>query len=240
MSLRNLGGGFVLAIQAAVLAMPQYAVAQGVSSTTERQADPSGAHAAIDWAKSRLSEIDATIVTLEQDARKVDSEARAGANTILQKLRATRDGYRAEIERATADTRETTEARVGEMRAALDSRWSEFERDVEGYFTTVDAQIAVRKAVFEARLKAAQLYWDRAITDLRKSAENMAAEQRAALEARVAELKAQSDAARARLVKLEEAGNEMWSALREGLAEARLLFDKTHDSIRTAIERAKR
>ncbi|MCW5735894.1 MAG: hypothetical protein KIS73_17320 [Enhydrobacter sp.] len=239
MSLRKLGGGFALAIQAAVLVIPYGAVAQGKASTAESQTDPSGARGAIDWAKSRLSEIDATIATLEQDARKVGSDVRAGANTILQRLRATRNGYHAEIERAAADTRETTEARVSEMRAALDSRWNDFERDVEEYLTTVDAQIAVRKAVFEARLKAAQLYWDRAISDLRKSAGNMAADQWAALEARVAELKAQSDAARARLVKLEEAGSGMWSALRDGLTEARLLFDKTHDSIRTAIERAK-
>lgn len=248
MSLRFMavvGGSLIFLTQVALAVTPpkNSGFEREFSSTLvlgQAQTDPMGAHAAIALEMARLSEIDATIAALEKDASKLDSDARARADATLQKLRATREAYRAAIEGALADSRQMTEEQIAQTRTALDERWNEFERDVEGYFATVNSEIAVQKVVFQARLEAEQLYWQQEIADLKASATTVAAEQRAAIEAKIADLQAQANSAKERLTKLQQAGNEAWSALRDGLADAHLLFDKTYDAIRTAIEHAKK
>jgi hypothetical protein len=205
----------------------------------QAKADPLGAHAAIEWAKARLSEIDATMTTLEEDAGKLHDDARKRADEIIQRLQADREAYRAKIEGIVADGRQQTESMVADTRAALEARWSEFERDLEGYLTTINSEIALRKAVFQARMKAEEAYWRQAIADLKASASSVATERRAALDARIAAVQAEADAAKARLARLQQAGGDAWSALRDGLAEARGVFDKTQEAVRAAIERAR-
>jgi hypothetical protein len=205
----------------------------------QAKADPLGAHAAIEWAKARLSEIDATMATLEEDAGKLHEDARKRADEIISKLQADREAYRTKIEGILADGRQQTESMVAETRAGLEARWSEFERDLEGYLTTINSEIALRKAVFQARMKAEETYWRQTIADLKASASSVAAERRAALDARIAAVQAEADAAKARLAKLQQAGGDAWSALRDGLAEARGVFDKTQEAVRAAIERAR-
>ena len=201
--------------------------------------DPLGAHAAIEWARERLLEIDATLATLEEDAGRLRDDASKRADDAIAKLRATRDAYGAKFDAVLADGRQQTEATVAEARAALEAQWSEFERELEGYFTSINSEIALRKQVFQARAKAEEAYWRQAIADLQASAASAVAERRAGLEARIAALQAVTDGARARLVRLQLAGGETWSALRDGLAEARSVFDKTYEAVRAALERAR-
>lgn len=205
----------------------------------QAQSDPVRAHATIEWAKAGLSEIDATIKTLEQDASKLSGDARKRADETVQKLRATREAYRAKIEGILADGRQQTEAQIAETRATLEARWNEFEHDLDGYLATINSEVALRKAVFQARVKAEELYWQQTIAELKTSVTTVAAEQRAAIEARIAQVQADTDAAKARLAKLQQTGGEAWSALRDGLTDARRAFEKAQEAVRTAIERAR-
>jgi hypothetical protein len=150
-----------------------------------------------------------------------------------------RDAYRAKIEGVLADGRQQTESMVAASAVALEAQWSAFERDLEGYLTTINSEIALRKAVFQARMKAEESYWRQRIADLKASASSVAAERRAALDTRIAAVQAEADAAKARLAKLQQAGGDAWSALRDGLAEARGVFGKTQEAVRAAIERAR-
>jgi len=238
------GAGLVLLTQTALaFSPPARPAAEGGRRwllLAQAQPDPVGAHGAIDWTRERLSEIDATIATLEENARTLSNDARLRAEATLEKLRATRDAYRAEVERALADSQTRTQAQIAESQAALQGRWDAFEQDVEAYFTTVNSEVAVRKAVFEARLQAQLRHWQQAIDDLKASAATVAAEQRAALDARIAELQAQVDAAKARLAEVRQAGDAVWSDLRNSLADARRLFDRTYESVKATIDRARR
>jgi hypothetical protein len=158
---------------------------------------------------------------------------------MISMLQAIRQAYGAKLESLLADGAQQTEAMIAEARAALDARWSEFEHELDGYLTTINSEIALRKQVFQARAKAEEAYWRQAIADLQASASSAVADRRAALETRIAALQAVADGARARLVKLQMAGGETWSALRDGLAETRTVFDKTYDAVRAAIQRAR-
>ena len=116
--------------------------------------DPLGAHAAIEWARERLLEIDATLATLEEDAGRLRDDASKRADEAIAKLRATRDAYDAKFEAVLADGRQQTEAIIADARTALEAQWSEFERELEGYFTSINSEIALRKQVFQARASA--------------------------------------------------------------------------------------
>jgi hypothetical protein len=201
--------------------------------------DPLGAHAAIEWARERLLEIDATVATLEEDADRLRDDASKRADETIAKLRATRNAYGAKFDAVLADGRQQTEAMVADARVALEAQWSEFERDLERYLTTINSEIALRRQVFQARAKAAEAYWRQRIADLKAQTASAAAERRAALEARIAALQLEAEAAKARLARLQVAGGQAWSALRDGLAEARGVFDNTYEAVRAAIERAR-
>jgi hypothetical protein len=100
---------------------------------------------------------------------------------------------------------------VADAGAALEAQWSEFERELEGYLTTINSEIALRRQVFQARAKAAEAYWRQRIADLKAQTASAAAERRAALEARIAALQLEAEAAKARLARLQVAGGQAWS-----------------------------
>lgn len=236
------GGISLMMLPSIALAVPPTATLRSEAGSAlvlvQAQPDPTGAHGAIDWAQGQLSEMDATIKTLEDNASKLDADARKRADETLQTLRASRDAYRAKIDATLADARQQTDAQIADTRAALEARWNDFERDLGGYLDKINTQVTLRQDVLDARVKAEELYWQQTIAELKTSASSVAAEQRAAIDAEIAQLQADADAAKAKLAKLEQAGNEASSALQDGLAEARKLFDKTQDAVRAAIERA--
>jgi hypothetical protein len=205
----------------------------------EAESGPAGIHVAIEWTRAKLSEIDGTIAALEQDARKLDKDARKGADAALQKLRATREAYRVETEVFLADARQKTDGQIVETRAKLEARWNEFEHELEGYLATINSELALRKAVFQARAKAQELYWQGTIAELKTSTTAVAAERRAAIEAKIAELQAFEEATKAKLSKLEQSGNAAWSTLQDGLIDARQEFDKRYNAIKAAIKDTK-
>jgi deoxyribodipyrimidine photolyase len=238
-----IGAGLALVAFPSIVAASPVATPMPLASAfvlVQAQPEPSGVHTAIEWVKERLSEIDATLAALEEDASKRSGDAKKQADEAVQRLRTTRDAYRAKLDEALAEGQQRADAALAKARAELDARWEAFERDLDAYLSTINSEIAVRKAAFDARRKAAELYWQRTIADLEAQAKSaLSPERRAAIETRIAELQAAEDKAKQRLAKLEQARHEAWSALREGLAEARQTFDKTHDKVRAAIERSK-
>lgn len=94
------------------------------------------------------------------------------------------------------DGRQQTGAQIAETRATLEARWNEFEHDLEGYLTTINSEVSLRKAVFQARVKAEELYWQQTIAEMKTSVATVAAEQRAVIEARIAQVQADADAAK--------------------------------------------
>jgi len=238
MYFRSTGAALVLTAQAALIAIPQTAIAQDTLPATQEQAQPgpSGVHAAIRWAQIQLDEIDATIAALEADADKLQGDLRAQAQARLDELRATRDAYRASLEAAVADTREGAQAQFDQIKAELDARRTTFEEQVGAYITAAQSEVeTTRRAVLLARLEAQRVAAQQVVDDLRTSAAKLADDQRAAIEARIAELQARIAEGQQRLEELSQAGNEAWASLVKGLDEARNVLADTYDDINETI-----
>ena len=188
-------------------------------------ADPVGAHAAIAQAQERLAEIDATISVLQEDADKADGAARQKAHDAVASLRTIRETYRKELDGVVAQGRALTTDQLAMARAALTAPWTQFEHDLDQDVTAVRLDADQRKALVQARIRAEQTYWQSVITDLQASAEGLTAEQRAAIDARIARVRAHSEEAQTRLTKLGRAGQSAWSALKQGLVSSRQILE---------------
>ncbi|HEX4767521.1 MAG TPA: hypothetical protein VH414_14710 [Lichenihabitans sp.] len=191
-------------------------------------ADPVGAHAAIEQARERLSEIDATISALEADADKLDSAGRQRVHDAVATLRTIRETYRKEIDGVVAQGRQLTADQITVARAALAAPWTQFERDLDQDVAAIKLDAGQRKALIEARIRAEQAYWQGVMADLKSSATNLTAEQQAAIDSRIARVKARADEAQTRLTKLAHAGHGAWSALKRGFVDSRRIFEDTY------------
>jgi len=230
MSLRALS---VLAVCAAVA--PAIAWAQTprtqVVAPVAASTDAVGAHAAIAQAQERLAEIDASITVLQEDADKVQGVARQRAHDAVASLRTLRETYRKEIDGVVAQGRQMTADQLTAVRAALTAPWTQFEQALDQDVAAVKLDATQRKALVEARIKAEQAYWQTVIMDL-ASASALTAEQRAAIDARIARVRARADEAQTRLTKLAHAGQSAWSVLKQGFVNSRQIFDETYRGTR--------
>ncbi len=202
------------------------------AATAAAEPDPTGAHAAIAQAQERLAEIDATISVLQEQSDKLTGAAKQKAQDAVTSLKAIRDTYRKEVDGIVAQGRQMTAAQLAVVRSALTAPWTQFEQSLDRDVAQLKLGVAERKAIVEARIKAEQSYWQGVITDLQTSAANLTAEQRAAIDARIAAVRARAEAAKTRLTRLTHAGQTAWSALKQGFVNSRQVFDDAYRGTR--------
>ncbi|GEO87479.1 MULTISPECIES: hypothetical protein [Alphaproteobacteria] len=239
MRLRLSAIGLALVAQTALFTVST-TFAQDATSQTQStyQDDPSLARQTLEWSQDRLAELDATIAVLEQDATRLQDEARAKAEDALKALREQREAYRIQTEEAVANARAWTDAQIAEGRESLDANWTAFQTARDEYLEAAKADLATRRAVLEIEFEARQKVWQKSIDELRNDADRLAADQRAAIDVRIAALNAQVEEAKARLGHLEDASAEAWETTKNGYADAQQLFLDTYASIRKSIEDA--
>ena len=216
------------AISTAILsvALPTAAFA-AQPPTAAVTADPVGAHAAIAEAQERLAEMDATITVLQADADSADAAVRQRAHDAVASLRTIRETYRKEIDGVVAKGREMTADQIAVAKTALTAPWVQFDHAVDGDVAAIRLNVAQRKALIQARLEAEQAYWQGVMTDLKASAKDLTIEQRAAIDARIARVKARADEAAARVGKLAHASQSAWAALKQGFVNSRQVFEES-------------
>ncbi len=216
----------------ALAASPAAAPAAAPVAVAAPASDPAGAHAAIAQAQERLAEIDATISVMQEQADKADAAARQKARDAVAALKGIRDTYKKELDEVAARGRQMTADQLAVARAALTAPYTQFEQTLDGDVRGLKLDVAQRKAIVEARIKAEQAYWQGVIADLKASAADLTAEQRAAIDARIAAVQGHAEAAKARLTRLARAGQTAWSALKQGLVNSRQVFDDTYRGTR--------
>ena len=217
--------GLAAAAPAAPAAAP---AAADVAPAADAAADPVGAHAAIAQAQERLAEIDATITVMQAEADHADAAVRQRAHDAVTGLKTIRDTYKKELDGIVAHGRAMTAAQLAVARTALTAPWTQFEQTLDGDVAAIKLGVAARKEIVAARIRAEQDYWQSVIADLRRSATDLSAEQRAAIDARIARITTRAADARARLDRVTVAGQGAWTALKRGLVNSRQVFEDTY------------
>ena len=188
----------------------------------------------LNWAKERIDEMDATLVSLEANANQVQAEFKVKANQLIGDLKKRRDKFQATVKKQAA----AGEADWERAKAQLESQWNAFEVQVITYINTVGKQIEQQQATFRDVAAAQVKAWHEAADKVHDAATKLAAERRADIEAAVKQMKADASEAEARLQKLKEAGSESWTALSAALTDSRKAFDRANRAAWDALKRA--
>ncbi|MGU1062092.1 hypothetical protein ACSEPQ_04355 [Pseudomonas aeruginosa] len=236
MKLRSHALGLALLAQLALLLPPPvFAQEQTRQSSSVNDSEPSRARQTLAWSIDRLTELDATVATLEQDVAQHKGEARARAQIVLQELRGSRESYRLKSREAVANAKTWTDAQAIEAHKSLDESWNAFQVGVADYLDATQADLATRRAVLENEFKIRQESWQKSIDELRSEANRVTIRERKAIENRIDALKAHADRSIVLVERLREASRESWDTVGNSYAEAQQLFSNTYASIRESI-----
>ena len=187
------------------------------------------------WAKERIDEMDAALVSLETKAHTLQAEYRDKGKQLLAELKKHRDAFKA----SALKQAEAGEAAWERTKAQLESQWTTFEEQVTTFFNSVGKEFGHEQQSTFRDIAAAQAKaWEQAAHSFEKSVGKVAAARRSEVEAAVKQMKADAIDVHARLQKMKHAQNESWSALSAALAESRRAFDKANHKTWDAFRRA--
>jgi len=191
-------------------------------------------HFFANWAKERLDEMDATLTSLEGNAAEVQADAQVKASKVLAELHKSRDGFRDAIKKQTG----ANEAAWTSAKTKLETEWSAFEAEVKKYVESYGKQFELQQATFKLQAAAQLKAWRDAADKLASAASEFASGRRDEIETNVNRMKADAVAAEEKLLKLNLAGSQSWSALTAALTETRAVFDRANQAAWEALKRA--
>ena len=191
-------------------------------------------HAYLDWAKGRLDEIDATLVSFESSATKLQADTRTKAESALANMRTARDAFRKSMK----DYGQASEASLNRSKEALESQWNAFEASVQTYLNSTGKQVKDQQAAFLARAAAQRKAWQESIDTVQRSTASFAADRRDDMEKVLERMTTEADAAKTKLDKLNKAGSESWAAMKSALSETRDAMDRAQKAALDAFKRA--
>jgi hypothetical protein len=186
------------------------------------------------WAKERIDEMDAIVLSLKRKAADLQVESRVKADQFISDLRKTRDEFEVTVKK---------QAKMGEaawetIKLQLEAEWKGFETQVEKYFETFGKDIKQYQDVFESQVTAQMKAWHDAANQIQAAASEFAAARRKDIDATISRMRADAATADERLQKLARAGAESWPALSAALTETRGVFDRVNQDAREAFKRA--
>lgn len=196
----------------------------------------SPAHDTVSWAKQRLDDLDATISEVEKATDKLKGDARAEADAALARLKASQakvQGYYEQLRAQTAAVKDRAE----EAQGALEAEWVEVESAFQSFLSAAKGQANTVRDVIAARAEAQRKSWETSFEQLRGHAEGVVDKARGEFDAAIKRLSDEAEKFQSRIGEAKDAGDESWSAVKDGLAEARAAHARTIEKIRGAFSK---
>ena len=191
-------------------------------------------HPYVNWAKERLDEMDAALAAFEAKTGHVQAAYQAKSERMIADLKKKRDAFRSAIKQWA----ETDQASWRSAKADLESQWNGFAELVEAYVDGANWEIDQQEAAFRSIAQAQVKAWNDAAASLRKQAADIAAANRAEVDAAIKRMQADAADAQAAIETMKRAGAESWSAFGRALATSRKAFDRANEKAAEALERA--
>ena len=161
------------------------------------------------------------------------------ASKVLAELRKNRNGFRDAIKKQTgANESAWTSAKI-----RLETEWSAFEAEVKKYVERkyverYGKQFELQAGDIQAPSCGPAEAWHDAADKLTSAASEFASWRRDEIETNVNRIEVDAVAAEEKLLKLNQAGNQSWSALIAALTETRAVFDRANQAATEAFKRA--
>jgi hypothetical protein len=188
----------------------------------------------LNWAHERIDEINATLVALEKQVRKLKSGSHTKGEQLIADLRQRRDEFTAAVKKQA----EASEAMWERTKPDLESQWNVFNAKLKTYFDTIGEQVEQKLDTFQDIAAAQTRAWRDAADKFAASADKLAAGKRPGIDAAIKQMKTDAAEMEAHLNKLKHAGQQSWSALSGALDQSRRAFDKANQKAWDAFKRA--
>ena len=192
-------------------------------------------HVYLNWATERMDEMNAALVALEKQVRKLTGTQSKGEELIAD-LKKLRDEFAAAIKKHA----EAGEAIWDRVKPELESQWNSFDEKLRAYFHTIGKHAEQQLETFEDVAAAQKRAWRDAAAKLAASADKLAAGKRPAIDAAIKQMNSDAAEMDAHLNKLKHAGQQSWSALSGALDQSRRAFDKANQKAWDAFKHAAR
>lgn len=198
--------------------------------------DQFNAHETVSWAKQRLDDVDAIISKVEKTSDKLKDDARAQADAALARLQASRAKVKNYYDQLRSEA-VVVKGGVEDVRDALDTEWIEVESAFQAFLSAAKDQADTVRDVVVARAEAQRKSWEASFSELREQAENAVEKARGELDAAIKKLTDEAEKFQARIGEAKDAGDESWTAVKAGLADARAVHDRTIQKIKDAFSK---
>ena len=154
-------------------------------------AAPNNTQFFLNWAKERVSEMDAPLASLESKIGELRAESRAAANEFIANLRTQRDAFRVSVEK------QTQMGDIGWVRtkARLENDWASFESRVTQYVENIGRQVGQQQATFELLVAAQLKVWRETAEEIHIAAGQFTADRQRDIDATVERMKEDATAA---------------------------------------------
>jgi hypothetical protein len=145
----------------------------------------SSAHFYLNWAKERIDEMDAVLISLEDKSTQVAASTRAAAEKIIGDLRTRRDAFLSEMQRRAG----ASESTWSQAKIRLEADWNAFQADVKKYVEQFGQMQEQQKATFEGAAAAQLNAWRRTADRMQREAATFAADKRVAIDTAVHQMR---------------------------------------------------
>jgi acyl-CoA hydrolase len=119
--------------------------------------------------------------------------------------------------------------------ALLEAEWTEVELAFYDYIAVASGHASIIKQALAARAEAQRKSWQSSLQAIRVTASQAIDDARAEGEAAIRRVAAETDKAEAKLGKASAVGGESWKIIKDGLEEARSVYDQAWKKISTAF-----
>ncbi|WP_449103130.1 hypothetical protein [Pseudomonas extremaustralis] len=194
------------------------------------------AHETVAWAKQRLDDVDAIISEAEKNAEKLREDARKDADAALVRLQASRAKLRKYYDALRAEAN-TVKRGASETQDALEAEWVEVESAFQSFLSAASDQAETVRSVVVARAQAQRQSWEVSLKNLRDQAVDTVEKARGELDAAIKRLTDETEKFQVRIGEAKDAGDESWNAVKNELADARVIHDRTIQKIKEAFSK---
>lgn len=191
-------------------------------------------HETIAWAKQRLDELDAIIGEVEKSSDELEGKVRVEAEQSLAKLKESRLTISRQYDRLLAEADDLKQG-AKELQDALDDEWIAVETSLQSFLSAAADEAGTVRRFVVARADAQRQSWEASLQAFRDQATETVEKARQELDAAIRRLSDEADKFQAKIGEAKDAGDESWTAVKAGLAEAKEVHDRTVEKIKGAF-----
>jgi|GEM_PF-1382090 len=198
--------------------------------------DKSYAHELITWTKQLLDDLDTIIAETEKAIETLKDNARQEAQRAAARLREARVKLREYSDDLQTET-DIAKHRVDEVKEAIEKEWIEVESSFQTFLSSTRDQAGTVHDIIRARAQAQRQSWETSTKKWRDQATSAIEKAQGEFNAAIQHLSETAEHFQNRIGEVKDASDESWKAVKEGLADAKDIHDRTIRKIRESFSK---